>query len=343
MKCIHTNACPFRVTNPPCASGCPSENCHNRGNTRAPTSPSLTTTVSQTIEETQESAPTVCQAIVPVVFHPDAPAFSTSILTRGSKWPDLPTRADNAHAVPELTETASPDPATSAAVRSVKINSNHARPTYGQIASPSPSVNQDSDVMSVASIGESDGDSDYVESAKNSPTIPANMPDLAGHISKLEATHEVSEGDLDAIARPTVLFSHTDKLKIPELDNSETDPPENHQDNGATLPVNTQPSPPHSPLEDTLVAFVEPPPRPHVEARDAALQAREGELLDFRLLGANYMLYGVYQYWVHQNPGNYLDRRSAEDIKWQAQWKNLFVCLPKSTTHLLGKSVRYFW
>ena len=41
-----------------------------------------------------------------------------------------------------------------------------------------------------------------------------------------------------------VLFSRIDELKIPELDNADTDPPENHQDNGATPPVNTQPSPP---------------------------------------------------------------------------------------------------
>ena len=40
-----------------------------------------------------------------------------------------------------------------------------------------------SDIMSVASIGESDGDSDYVESDENSPAIPANTLDLAGHIS----------------------------------------------------------------------------------------------------------------------------------------------------------------
>ena len=39
------------------------------------------------------------------------------------------------------------------------------------------------------------------------------------------------------------------------------------------------------------------------------------------------MIYGVYQDWVHQNPGDHLDARIAEDIKWQARWKTL-VCMP---------------
>ena len=93
--------------------------------------------------------------------------------------------ADTVHEAPGLIETVVPNPAAPAPVRSDKINSNHARPTYGQTVSPSPLTNQDSDVTSVASIGYSDGDLDYVELAKNSPTSPANTTDLAGHISEI--------------------------------------------------------------------------------------------------------------------------------------------------------------
>ena len=82
-----------------------------------------------------------------------------------AKWPAFPACSDTAHAAPALTETSAPDHVTPDAVRSGKINSNHARPMDGQTASPSPTANLDSDVMPVASIGESDGDSDYVESA----------------------------------------------------------------------------------------------------------------------------------------------------------------------------------
>ena len=95
-------------------------------------------------------------------------------------------RADTTHAAPSLTETGTLDPATPAAVGSGKINSNRAQPTDGQITSPSPPANQYSDVTLVASIRNIDGDSDYVDSAKNSHTSPANTPDLEGHITELE-------------------------------------------------------------------------------------------------------------------------------------------------------------
>ena len=73
--------------------------------------------------------------------------------------------------------------------------------------------------MAASFVG-SDGDSDYVKATKTSPTSPSDTPDLAGHIIKLEVMYEVSEGELDAIAQPTVLLSHTDDLKIPELANT---------------------------------------------------------------------------------------------------------------------------
>ena len=55
----------------------------------------------------------------------------------------------------------------------------------GQTASPSPPANLDSDVTSVESIGGSDGKSDYVELAENSPTSSANPVYLVGHIIEL--------------------------------------------------------------------------------------------------------------------------------------------------------------
>ena len=149
--------------------------------------------------------------------------------------------------------------------------------------------------MLAAILGGSGSDSDYVESAKNLPTSPANMPDLAGHMIKMEAMHKVSEGEINAFARPMVIFSHIDKLKILELADAKTGLPENLQYNGATPPVNTQPPPPHSPPEDTSTASADPLPHPHIEARDAALQACAGDLPGVCLLSTDYMLYGFYQ------------------------------------------------
>ena len=49
-----------------------------------------------------------------------------------------------------------------------------------QTASPSPSYNQDSDVTLVESIGENAVNSDYVESAKNSPLSSGVLAGLMG-------------------------------------------------------------------------------------------------------------------------------------------------------------------
>ena len=72
-------------------------------------------------------------------------------------------------------------------------------------------------------------------------------------------------------------------------------------------------------MEDALEAPSVTPPLPQIEAGDAALQAQEGYLPDVRLIGTNYMLYGVYRDWVHQNTGDHLYGGNAQDSKWQAQ------------------------
>ena len=119
--------------------------------------------------------------------------------------------------------------------------------------------------------------------------------------------HEVADSKIIKLTRTTVLFYRIDEIKLTELNDAETDPPENLQDNGATLRVLTQPYPLHSPLEDDLVdpaAFL---PCPCVKAGDVALQVQERDLPDTNLLGSDYMIYGVYQDWGHQNPGEHLD------------------------------------
>ena len=158
----------------------------------------------------------------PVVFHQDAPALSPSVLPRGDEWPALPARANTAHAAPALTETSTPDPSALATTESGKINSNRERPTNGQTASPSPPANQDSGVAPVASIRESDSDWNYAKLNENSPTSPANTPDLAGHIIELEEMYEVVESKIFELTRPMVLFSRIDKLELPDLDDAKT-------------------------------------------------------------------------------------------------------------------------
>ena len=116
-----------------------------------------------------------------------------------------------------------------------------------------------------------------------------------------------------------MLFSRIDEIEFLEIDDAETIRPENHQDNGSTPPVKPQPSPSHPPLEDALVASATPPPRQRIESGNDALQAQEGDLPDVRLIGIDYMLYVVYQYWVHQNSQDHLDGVIAEESKCQAR------------------------
>ena len=73
-----------------------------------------------------------------------------------------------------------------------------------------------------------------------------------------------------------LIFAHTNKLKIMEIDNANTDPTKNHQYNVAMPPLGTQPSSPHSPLTKNFVAKAESPPHPHVEAGEAAVLAWGG-------------------------------------------------------------------
>ena len=220
------------------------------------------TNMSENTEEAHEASPTLWHTTPMVVFHQDAPEFSPSVLPRGDEWPDLLAHADTDHRSLALTKTATPDPATSEAIGSSKINSKRARPTDGQTASPSLPANQDSDVTSVASIGESNEDLDYVESAEKSPMSPANTPDLKGHISELEEMHEVAEGYLVKLVQSTMLFSRIDEIEIPELNDANTNLLEHHQDNGATPPVKNQPYTLQSPLEYASVDSATPLPRP---------------------------------------------------------------------------------
>ena len=116
-----------------------------------------------------------------------------------------------------------------------------------------------------------------------------------------------------------VISAHTTKLEILELSNVKTKPTENHEDNGATLPLRTQPSSSYSPLTDILVVPDKPPTHACIKDGDAALQAHVGYLLYFCLLGSDYMLSGVYQDWVHQNPWKHMYDRITENGRWQAK------------------------
>ena len=64
------------------------------------------------------------------------------------------------------------------------------------------------------------------------------------------------------------LFAQPSELDTTELSDTETTPAKNHQYNGTSPPLGTQPSSPHSPLIDALISTDEPPPHPRNEAVD---------------------------------------------------------------------------
>ena len=185
------------------------------------------TNVNQNTKEAHEASPVLCQAISLVVFLPDAPELSPNALTGEDEWPALPDHVETAHAYQTITETVALDITTPAAVRSGKINSNHAHPMDGQNTSPRTPSEPDSDVTLTSRYGGSDGKSEYVKSTENSPSSSANMLEFSGHIRELKMIHEVTVGEINEIIQPTVLFYHTNKLKITELYDAKTEPTKN--------------------------------------------------------------------------------------------------------------------
>ena len=77
-------------------------------------------------------------------------------------------------------------------------------------------------------------------------------------------------------------------------------------------------------------------------SENTSVLARVGDLPEVLPQGADDMLFGVYQDWVHQNPGNHLDDGITEDGNWQARWENLSVFLPNAMEHCLGKLGKMF-
>ena len=119
--------------------------------------------------------------------------------------------------------------------------------------------------MSVASSGEIDGNSEYVESPENLPTRFDNMSELKGHILDLQQIRDITEDKLDDITHPAKLYTHPYKLDPTELSDNRITANKNHKGN-VTLPLHgIQPSSPHSPLTDALFATDEPLSRPHID------------------------------------------------------------------------------
>ena len=126
-----------------------------------------------------------------------------------------------------------------------------------------------------------------------------------------------------------------------EIACTDTTPTKNSQDNGITPPLLTQPYLPNSPPVYALGILASPTLFTRVDLSAAARLASEINLKIFCLTAADNALFGVYQDCVHQNPVRNLDGVIHMDGKFQAIWKNLFVCPPNTMTDYLSGLVKF--
>ena len=70
----------------------------------------------------------------------------------------------------------------------------------------------------------------------------------------------------------------------------------------------------HSPLIDTLVYLDPPPLLPCIDAGYAARLVITADHHYFRHKASDDAVFGVYQDWVHQKPGNNMDGVINEDV-----------------------------
>ena len=174
-----------------------------------------------------------------------------------------------------------------------------------------------SDVTSAAIYGQSDSNSDYVESRENLPTISANTPELAGHIHELQQIHKVAVVKLEEFSQPMKLFTQPKEVEPKEISNDETTPAKNHQDNGDTPLHINQPYFPCSPLTDASVASELPLLQPLINTGAAAHPSRNSKLPKVCVMAAANVLFSVYQDWVHQNTVTHMDDGINNNGKWQ--------------------------
>ena len=103
-------------------------------------------------------------------------------------------------------------------------------------------ANPDSYATVASSSGESDGNSDYVESHKKLLTSSSITPELEGHIKKTEQIYNIDAIEIKYFIQPTDIFTQTDEVDPMEISYYETTPAGKHQYKGSTPPHETQPS-----------------------------------------------------------------------------------------------------
>ena len=180
----------------------------------------------------------------------------------------------------------------------------------------------------------------YLKSNEKLPAVKNNTLDL---LDLIEETWNIQEDfweTLEDLHTPRLIFNQDTKLKLIEIPEEEENKTKTLLENGGTTPLLNQfPSKYSLPIGNSD-AWESPPPGVCEDASDAAHLESVGNLSGKILRDSGYNIFGVYQYWVHQNPVTHMYFRIEEDGKWQERWENWLVLPPKTMTyHLDGSEI----
>ena len=137
--------------------------------------------------------------------------------------------------------------------------------------------------------------------------------------------HEAAEVQIDEITQTTNLFTHTNEipyLACWQQDHPGWIPQRQWRSTAACPPTIISALTPGRRLGYSVQASA----TPRVDASDAAFLVSTETHPEVCLKAEYYTLFGVYQDWVQQNPGNHLYGGIKEDSKWQDMWRNLSIC-----------------
>ena len=125
-----------------------------------------------------------------------------------------------------------------------------------------------------------------------------------------------------------MIFNQNNDLDPVEIVEEEATQTETPPDNGWNPPLLNKFPQQSSPPIESPNAPDSHPPGVCEDVSDAARLASVVDLPCESLMDANEKILGVYQNWVHQNPGAYLDGGIEEDSKCQERWKNGYYAHP---------------
>ena len=131
--------------------------------------------------------------------------------------------------------------------------------------------------------------------------------DISTIIKEVENLHTVVTTDLTELYTPRAIFTLVHDIDPMDLAGGKATPTKTLPDDVETPPLLTHMTFQYSPLIYAPGALDSPPPLLSEGIITSVCLVSEGDLPGDCITAANDNLFGVYQYWVHQNPGTHQD------------------------------------